>query len=101
MALYVQFLLKIADAIEANLDELVEAESKDQGKPVSVARAVDIPRAAYNFRFFAQSILHEVSHCSRSVHNSDTSKPSQVNMVQRVPVGVAVLISPWNLPLYL
>ena len=60
------FLLKIADAIEAEMDSLVAAESADQGKPVGLARMVDIPRAAYNFRFFGQNILHETSKCSHA-----------------------------------
>ena len=49
---------KIADLIEENLDELARIESRDQGKPIWLARAVDIPRAVHNFRFFASSILH-------------------------------------------
>lgn len=48
---------KIADLIETQLDEFAEAESKDQGKPVLMARTVDIPRACLNFRFFASTII--------------------------------------------
>ncbi|KAF9404008.1 hypothetical protein BGZ94_004407, partial [Podila epigama] len=55
-----RIMYKIADLIEARLDEFARAESKDQGKPVELARTVDIPRAAYNFRFFAGRILHAV-----------------------------------------
>ena len=51
-------MLRLADLIESNLDELARAESVDSGKPVSLARTVDIPRAAANFRFFATAILH-------------------------------------------
>ena len=53
-----QLLLKIADLVEARLEEFAEAESQDQGKPVWLARAVDIPRVCLNFRFFATAILH-------------------------------------------
>ena len=53
-----KLLLKIADAIEQRLDEFAEVESRDQGKPVSLAKAVDIPRAVHNFRIFATAILH-------------------------------------------
>ena len=52
------FLLTIADKIDANRDALAEAESADTGKPLKLAKAVDIPRAAANFRFFATAILH-------------------------------------------
>ena len=89
-----QWLLKIADAIDAHADALAAAESRDNGKPVSLARAVDIPRAASNFRFFATAILHTES-------ESHATSPSVLNVTLRSPRGVAGLISPWNLPLYL
>ena len=50
-------LLKISELIEQNLDELAEAESIDNGKPLSLAKKVDIPRAAHNFRFFSSAII--------------------------------------------
>lgn len=53
--------MKIADIIESRLEEFAVAESQDQGKPVSLARNVDIPRTALNFRFFATAILHQVN----------------------------------------
>lgn len=89
------FLLKIADLIDRDLEPLARAESMDQGKPVNIARKVDIPRAAYNFRKFAhawQSLLDT----SQTVGGAGV-----VNISSRHPVGVAGLISPWNLPLYL
>lgn len=88
-------MMKIADLLEERLQEFAEAESKDQGKPVSLALAVDIPRAVYNFRFFAGRILY--------MHDTKTEldNASAMNYTQRSPVGVAGLISPWNLPLYL
>lgn len=87
-------LNKIADLIESRMDEFAVAESEDQGKPVSLARAVDIPRAAYNFRFFAGAILHHQD-------QSTSMDGFALNYTHRKPVGVAGLISPWNLPLYL
>ncbi|MEO8380181.1 MAG: aldehyde dehydrogenase [Acidobacteriota bacterium] len=89
-----RILLKIADLIEGHLDELALLESQDNGKPVSLARRMDIPRAVANFRFFATAILH---------HDSRAHVTDQValNYTLRQPVGVAGLISPWNLPLYL
>lgn len=88
------FLLKIAEGIENRLDELAKAESRDNGKPVWLARKVDIPRAAKNFRFFATSILHFASEA-----HPMTNKV--INYTLRSPIGVAGCISPWNLPLYL
>ena len=54
-------LHKIADAIEERLEEFAVAESRDQGKPIWLARSVDIPRACLNFRFFATSIIHQLN----------------------------------------
>eukprot|EP01135_Chromosphaera_perkinsii_P011412 Nk52_evm57s2391 gene=Nk52_evmTU57s2391 len=90
-----KLLYKIADTIEADLERFAQAESRDQGKPVSLARAVDIPRACYNFRFFAGAILHQTS------KSSVDDVMNAVNYETHNPVGVAALISPWNLPLYL
>src|SRR5689334_13970053 len=53
-----RILLRIADLIEQNLDRFVRAESVDTGKPITLAKTVDIPRACANFRFFATAILH-------------------------------------------
>ncbi len=52
--------MKIADILESRLEEFAQVESRDQGKPVSLARTVDIPRAVLNFRFFATAILHHL-----------------------------------------
>ncbi|KAK7906845.1 hypothetical protein WMY93_015457 [Mugilogobius chulae] len=90
-----QILNKLADLIEERLLEFAQAESKDQGKTVTFARNVDIPRSAYNFRFFASSVLHHTTDCSQMDHLGC------LNYTIRCPVGVAGLISPWNLPLYL
>ncbi len=89
-----RFLLKLADLIEQNLEELAALESRDNGKPVSLARTLDIPRAVANFRFFATAILHRAS----EAHVTDAAA---LNYTLRQPLGVAGLISPWNLPLYL
>ncbi|XP_057678327.1 2-aminomuconic semialdehyde dehydrogenase [Corythoichthys intestinalis] len=90
-----EVLNKMADLIETHLEELAQAESKDQGKTLTFARTVDIPRSAYNFRFFASSVLHHTNDCSQMDHLGC------LNYTVRCPVGVAGLISPWNLPLYL
>src|SRR5256714_3045576 len=89
-----QILLRIADLIERNLEKLARAESIDTGKPLSLARSLDIPRAASNFRFFATAILHT----ENEAHVTDGVA---FNYTLRQPRGIAGLISPWNLPLYL
>jgi aminomuconate-semialdehyde/2-hydroxymuconate-6-semialdehyde dehydrogenase len=89
-----RILLKLADLIEQNLDELARLESDDNGKTVALAKRMDIPRAVANFRFFATAILHQ----STEAHATDRVA---LNYTLRQPVGVAGLISPWNLPLYL
>src|SRR6266853_1959058 len=89
-----RILLRIADLIERDLEKLARAESIDTGKPLSLARSLDIPRAASNFRFFATAILHTES----EAHITDGVA---FNYTLRQPRGIAGLISPWNLPLYL
>ena len=89
-----RFLYAIADRIDQRKEELAQAESADQGKPVWLAKSMDIARAAQNFRFFAGVILHEKSEGSEM-------SGQMFNYILRRPVGVAGLISPWNLPLYL
>lgn len=88
------YLLAIADAIDRKLDDLALAESIDNGKPVSLARRMDIPRASANMRFFATAALH----FSGDAHLTGSEA---INYTSHSPVGVAGCISPWNLPLYL
>lgn len=87
-------LNKIADLIELHLEELALAETNDNGKPLWLSKAVDIPRAAENFRFFATAILH---YATDSHHMPGLA----LNYTLRQPVGIVGCISPWNLPLYL
>jgi aminomuconate-semialdehyde/2-hydroxymuconate-6-semialdehyde dehydrogenase len=90
-----RIMLRISELIESKLDELAEAESKDNGKPIWLAKAVDIPRAASNFRFFANAITQFASESHESVGQD------AINYTLRQPIGVVGCISPWNLPLYL
>lgn len=90
-----KILLRIADLIEQNLDMLAEAEAKDNGKPLSLAKAVDIPRASANFRFFGNAITQFASKAHESVGLNT------MNYTLRQAIGVVGCISPWNLPLYL
>src|ERR1700752_816327 len=89
-----KYLLKIAALIEKNLDKLALAESIDNGKPLKLAKTVDIPRAAANFHFYGTGILHYAAH-------THSMEDTAINYTLRQPVGVAGCISPWNLPLYL
>src|SRR5690554_947759 len=90
-----EMLEKIALAIEARHEELAQAESKDNGKPITLARKVDINRAAANFRFFSKAITQY----STEAHH--TAGRKTMNYTIRKPLGVVGCISPWNLPLYL
>lgn len=87
-------LMRIADGIEKRMDEFVTAESKDNGKPLKLARAVDIPRAVSNFRFYASALQHFAS-------ESHQMPGVGINYTLRQPIGVVGCISPWNLPVYL
>jgi aminomuconate-semialdehyde/2-hydroxymuconate-6-semialdehyde dehydrogenase len=87
-------LFAVADKIEANFDRLAEAETNDTGKPLRLAKAMDIPRASANLRHFATAILHAHSETFRTDRTA-------LNYTLRQPRGVAGIISPWNLPLYL
>ena len=84
----------LADAIEKHRDELARLESQDQGKPFSLARDLEIPRAAANLRFFADAIRQTRS----DFHDLG---PQGLHYTLRRARGVAGCISPWNLPLYL
>jgi aminomuconate-semialdehyde/2-hydroxymuconate-6-semialdehyde dehydrogenase len=90
-----RILIKISELLEANLQRFAEAESKDNGKPISLAKEVDIPRAASNFRFFGNAITQFSSESHESVGQD------AINYTLRQPIGVVGCISPWNLPLYL
>lgn len=88
------YLLKISALIEKHLEKLALAESTDNGKPLKLAKSVDIPRAAANFHFYGTAILHYASH-------AHTMEETAINYTIKQAVGVAGCISPWNLPLYL
>ncbi|HRQ65547.1 MAG TPA: aldehyde dehydrogenase [Xanthomonadaceae bacterium] len=87
-------LLRIADMIESRLESFAAAESRDSGKPIALARSVDIPRAVANFRFFAAAATQFAS-------EAHPMSDGTLNVTLRPPLGVVAGISPWNLPLYL
>ena len=91
-------LHKVADAIEARFDCFVAAEVADTGKPITLASRLDIPRAAANFRVFADLIK------SAGLESFQTETPDgkkALNYAVRKPLGVIGIITPWNLPLLL
>ena len=87
------WLDKIADALESKSDDIASLESQDTGKPIALAKAVDASRSVANFRFFAQF--------SRDFSVENFEMDDAMNHVVLKPVGIAGLITPWNLPLYL
>ncbi len=89
-----KILNKIAELIDENMDALALAESNDNGKPLWLAKQVDIPRASANFRFFATSIMHFAT-------EAHAMEDKAINYTLRKPIGIVGCISPWNLPLYL
>ncbi len=89
-----EWLVKIADRIEERMEEFAQAETRDNGKPISLSRTMDIPRSISNFRFFA----HAITQFSGESHQM---QGIGINYTLRQPLGVVACISPWNLPLYL
>jgi aminomuconate-semialdehyde/2-hydroxymuconate-6-semialdehyde dehydrogenase len=89
-----KILCKLADLIEANADTLALSEAIDNGKPITLAKNVDIYRAAANIRFFAHA-------CTQFSSESHSMENVAINYTLRDPIGIVGCISPWNLPLYL
>ena len=83
----------IADSLEERYEEIAALESRDTGKPISLARAVDAHRSVSNFRFFAGMLREHEQEIFEMI--------VATNYVIHKPVGVGALITPWNLPLYL
>jgi len=89
-----KYLMRIAELIDLHQEKLAHAESMDNGKPLSLARRMDIPRASDNFRFYATAALH--------MHSETFDMGNKgFNYTLHKPLGIAGIISPWNLPLYL
>ncbi len=88
-----RWLERLADALEARLDDFAHAEARDGGKPFALARDAEIPRAVSNLRFFA----HAATQFGSQSHHGEAG----LNYTLRQPLGVVGTISPWNLPLYL
>jgi acyl-CoA reductase-like NAD-dependent aldehyde dehydrogenase len=87
-----RLLLRLADLIEANTDELATLESLDTGHPIRDSRSLDVPRTAATFRYFggmADKVQGDVI----------PVEPGFLNYVLREPLGVVGMIVPWNFPL--
>ncbi|MFL2982912.1 MAG: aldehyde dehydrogenase [Candidatus Neomarinimicrobiota bacterium] len=89
-----QYLIAIAKKINSRIDEFSDFESRDTGKPISLAKSLDIPRSVSNFNFFAE-------HAKNFEFELDLNSDESSNQISRSPIGVVCCISPWNLPLYL
>ena len=85
---------RLSTLIEENMEALAAAESTDSGKPFWLSKAVDIPRAYQNIRFFATAQMHFAG-------ESHSMPGHGINYTLRQPIGIVGCISPWNLPLYL
>jgi betaine-aldehyde dehydrogenase len=86
-------LLRFADAIEARTEDLVEAESRNTGKPVALTRADEVPPLADELRFFAGAARVLEGKAAGEYLRGHTS------MIRREPIGVCAQVTPWNYPM--
>jgi aminomuconate-semialdehyde/2-hydroxymuconate-6-semialdehyde dehydrogenase len=89
-----KLLHRLADLIEANLEDLARADTRDMGKPLNAAKKKDVPRSARNFRFFAD-------HARLSASESYPMDDAHHTYTRYEPAGVVASIAPWNFPLML
>jgi aminomuconate-semialdehyde/2-hydroxymuconate-6-semialdehyde dehydrogenase len=94
----VDVLYAVANEINRRFDEFLEAECEDTGKPKSLARHVDIPRGAANFKIFADIIKNVPA---ETFEMATPDGRGALNYAVRRPVGVVAAVCPWNLPLLL
>jgi len=94
----IALMYEIANEMDRRFDDFLEAECLDTGKPYSIARHIDIPRGAANFKVFADTMKSVADEAYRM----DTPDgKTAMNYSMRQPKGVIGVISPWNLPLLL
>jgi len=94
----VDLLYGVANEIMRRFDEFLEAECADTGKPMSLARHIDIPRGAANFKIFADVIKNVPT---EFFELATPDGKGALNYATRSPVGVVGIVCPWNLPLLL
>ena len=93
-----ELLYAVADGINRRFDEFLAAECADTGKPMSLARHIDIPRGAANFKVFADVVKNVPT---EFFETPTPDGKGALNYAVRRPVGVVGVICPWNLPLLL
>jgi aminomuconate-semialdehyde/2-hydroxymuconate-6-semialdehyde dehydrogenase len=93
-----ELLYAVANEINRRFDEFLEAETADTGKPASLARHIDIPRGAANFKIFADVVKNVPGEFFQM---ATPDNKGAINYAIRVPKGVIAVIAPWNLPLLL
>ncbi|HEY7595816.1 MAG TPA: gamma-aminobutyraldehyde dehydrogenase [Actinophytocola sp.] len=86
-------MLKFADAIEARIDDLLDAEVQNTGKPRQLTAEEEMPPAVDHFRFFAGA--------SRLLEGRSAGEymAGHTSYVRREPIGVCAQVTPWNYPL--
>ena len=86
-------LLKIADAIESNQEELIEIESRNTGKPISLTTSEEVPPMVDQIRFFAGA--------ARNLEGKSAAEymPGMTSFIRREPIGVIGQVTPWNYPM--
>ncbi|QEW06828.1 2-hydroxymuconic semialdehyde dehydrogenase [Nitrincola iocasae] len=94
----ITLLNRVADRINERSDEFLAAECRDTGKPYSIARHIDIPRGAANFKAFSETLAN---HPTEAFRMDTPDGEGAINLGHRSPKGVVAVISPWNLPLLL
>ena len=86
-------LIRIADAIESKQGELIEIESQNTGKPISLVTSEEIPPMVDQIRFFAGA--------ARNLEGKSAAEymPGMTSFIRREPIGVIGQVTPWNYPM--
>ena len=89
-----QHLHALADTIDAHAEDLARLDTTDMGKPITQSRGKDLPRAAHNFRFFAD-------YAAMAADEALPMTGGHLAYTRYEPAGVVAAVSPWNFPLML
>ncbi|GIU17878.1 gamma-glutamyl-gamma-aminobutyraldehyde dehydrogenase [Shewanella colwelliana] len=87
-----QVMIRFAELLEANMDELALLETLDMGKPIRYSRTVDVAGAARAIRWSGEAVDKIYDEIAPTAHN-------EIGMITREAVGVVAAIVPWNFPL--